>query len=174
MGQQIGLVTNGRDAADRIRTEGWAGDRRTRAAAKASASMREKSDRLRPVIVPTRRGAEQLMQILETLARVELTDGLTAAATHSGKQPAACRATRPSSPFFPKVTMEIAIALGELRRRGFAVTAIVNVYEETNSPTPPAPSSPTASPSATSRTKPPSSKSAGSTCCGRSPAGVTA
>ena len=26
MGQQIGLVTNGRDAADRIRQEGWAGD----------------------------------------------------------------------------------------------------------------------------------------------------
>ena len=31
---------------------------------------------LQPLIVPTRRGPEQLMRILETLARVELTDGL--------------------------------------------------------------------------------------------------
>ena len=33
MGQQVGLVTNGRDAADRIRVEGWAHDYRTRTAA---------------------------------------------------------------------------------------------------------------------------------------------
>ena len=38
--------------------------------------MRDKSDRLAPLIVPTRRGPEQLVRILETLARVELTDGL--------------------------------------------------------------------------------------------------
>ena len=38
--------------------------------------MLDQSDRLQPVVVPTRRGAEQLMRILETLARVELTDGL--------------------------------------------------------------------------------------------------
>ena len=56
MGQQVGLVTNGRDAADRIRQEGWAHDHRSRAAALASASVRDKSDRLAPLIVPTRRG----------------------------------------------------------------------------------------------------------------------
>jgi len=38
--------------------------------------MRDTSDRLRPVVVETRRGPEQLVRILETLARVELTDGL--------------------------------------------------------------------------------------------------
>ena len=36
MGQQIGLVTNGRDAADRIRTEGWRTDPRTRRAARST------------------------------------------------------------------------------------------------------------------------------------------
>src|SRR5207248_9232431 len=30
LGQQIGLVTNGRDAADRIRQDGWASDHRSR------------------------------------------------------------------------------------------------------------------------------------------------
>ena len=76
MGQQIGLVTNGRDAADRIRVEGWDFDPRTRAQVRQAASMLDKSDRLQPVIVETRRGADQLRSILETLARIELTDGL--------------------------------------------------------------------------------------------------
>ncbi len=76
MGQQIGLVTNGRDAADRIRVEGWDFDPRTRSQARQAASMLEQNDRLQPVMVPTRRGVEQLRRILETLARVELTDGL--------------------------------------------------------------------------------------------------
>ena len=129
MGQQIGLVTNGRDAADRIRTEGWAGDVRTRAAAKASVGMKEKSDRLQPLIVQTRRGPEQLVQILETLARVELTDGLTLPQLIVEST---SRMPRDASVIviLPKVTMETAIALGELRRQGFAVTAVINVYEE--------------------------------------------
>lgn len=129
MGQQIGLVTNGRDAADRIRTEGWVGDVRTRAAAKASAGMKEKSDRLQPQIVQTRRGPEQLMQILETLARVELTDGLTLPQLILEST---SRMPRDASVIviLPKVTMETAIALGELRRQGFAVTAVINTYEE--------------------------------------------
>ena len=77
MGQQIGLVTNGRDAADRIQSEGSRQDLHTRNAARKSAEMSEHSDRLRPIVVPTQRGPEQLIRILETLARVELTDGLT-------------------------------------------------------------------------------------------------
>ncbi len=36
MGQQVGLVTNGRDAADRIRQEGWDFDFRSRSAATTS------------------------------------------------------------------------------------------------------------------------------------------
>ena len=129
MGQQIGLVTNGRDAADRIRTEGWAGDVRTRAAAKASVGMKEKSDRLQPLIVQTRRGPEQLMQILETLARVELTDGLTLPQLIVEST---SRMPRDASVIviLPKVTMETAIALGELRRQGYAITAVINTYEE--------------------------------------------
>src|SRR5208283_2750157 len=76
MGQQIGLVTNGRDAVDRIRQEGRDYDLRSRKAARRAAEMLDRSDRLQPLMVETRRGPEQLLLILESLARVELTDGL--------------------------------------------------------------------------------------------------
>ena len=57
MGQPIGLITNGRDAADRIRLRdeivGQHGEPWTnRAATHQMAAMRERDDRLRPLIVP--------------------------------------------------------------------------------------------------------------------------
>ena len=76
MGQQVGLVSNGRDAVDRIREEGWKGDQRTREEAKKSAIRMAESDRLRPVIVPTRKSPEQMVYISKALARLEKTDGL--------------------------------------------------------------------------------------------------
>jgi uncharacterized protein (DUF58 family) len=128
MGQQVGLVTNGRDAADRIRQEGWDYDIRTRQAAQRAAGMIESGDRLEPVIVETRRGPDQLMRILETLARVELTDGLPFVDL--------IRETAPRLPrdatvlaVLPEVTADTAVALRNLRRNGFAVSAILNVYE---------------------------------------------
>jgi len=129
LNQQIGLVTNGRDAVDRIRLEGWAHDHRSRAEALASASVREKSDRLQPLIVPTRRGPEQLIRILETLARVELTDGLPLPALI---EEAASRLPRDATviAILPPGSVESAIALGNLRRRGFAVTAVLNLFED--------------------------------------------
>src|SRR5438067_465659 len=69
MGQQVGLVTNGRDAADRVRREGWEHDFRTRKAALRSLKKDEEDERLRPVVVPTKRGVEQFQQIWATLAR---------------------------------------------------------------------------------------------------------
>jgi uncharacterized protein (DUF58 family) len=129
MGQQVGLVTNARDAADRIRTEGWRhGQFFSRHAARAT-GMLEKSDRLRPVIVPTRRGSTQLTNILETLARVEKTDGLTFSqlVTEAASQlPLSATVIA----LLTRVTPETAIALGNLRRRGMAVTAIINVFED--------------------------------------------
>jgi uncharacterized protein (DUF58 family) len=128
MGQQVGLITNGRDAADRIRREGWSHEQlRTRREAQA-AGMREESSRLQPVIVPTRRSNSQLGLILETLARVEKTDGLNV--SHLVRETAS---RMPQSAtviaILTKVTTETAIALGGLRRRGIMVTAIVNVHE---------------------------------------------
>ncbi len=127
MGQQIGLVTNGRDAADRIRQEGWAPDARSRSEAQRSASMLPRSERLQPVVVPTDRGPEPLLQIFETLARIELTDGFSLAElVHETASRLPHDATVVA--LLSSVNEQSAVALGNLRRRGFAVTAIVNVY----------------------------------------------
>jgi uncharacterized repeat protein (TIGR01451 family) len=129
MGQQVGLVTNGRDAADRIRLEGWAHDFRTREAARKSAAMREESDRLQPLVVETRRGVEQFQRILETLARVELTDGLSLAQLVTET---ASRMPRDATvvALLGAADADTALALGSLRRRGLAVTAILVLMEE--------------------------------------------
>lgn len=129
LGQQVGLATNGRDAVDRIRTEGWEHDFRTRAAAKASVEMSETSDRLQPLIVPTRRGPEQLMRMLEMLARVELTDGLTLSeliAESDSRMPRDATVIAILGAVPPKSAM----ALGGLARRGFAVTAVLVCFDD--------------------------------------------
>jgi uncharacterized repeat protein (TIGR01451 family) len=127
MSQQVGLVTNGRDAADRIRQEGWAHDYRTRAAALKSAAVEEESERLQPIVVETRRGVEQFQRIAETLARVELTDGLTFAQLVSETT---SRLPRDATvvAVLGDVSTETALALGNLRRRGHAVTAVLILF----------------------------------------------
>jgi uncharacterized protein (DUF58 family) len=129
LNQQIGLVTSGRDAVDRIRQEGWDFDYRSRDAAKKAAAMLDASDRLQPLVVPTRRGPEQFMRILETLARVELTDGLTFAELVTETD---SRLPRDATviAMLTNPTPEDVLVLGNLRRRGFAVTAILSVYDD--------------------------------------------
>lgn len=124
MGQQVGLVTNGRDAVDRIRVEGWEGDHRTRQAARRTAAMQARSDRLQPLIVETRRGVEQLYRIREMLARVELTDGLPFAQL---VLETVSRLPRDATvvAVLGDVPLETAFTLGNLRRRGYAVTAVL-------------------------------------------------
>jgi uncharacterized protein (DUF58 family) len=131
LGQQVGLVTNGRDAADRIREEGYRHEFRTRALALDTVEMQGSSTRLRPLIVETRRGAEQLVRILETLARVELTDGLTFAQL---VLEATSRLPRDATvvALLPDVSPETAIALGSLKRRGYAVTVVLLMFEDEN------------------------------------------
>jgi uncharacterized protein (DUF58 family) len=131
MGQQVGLVTNGRDAADRIRAEGWRHDQFVNRRAALAAGMLEKSERLRPVVVPTRRSNTQLTEILHTLARLEKTDGLSFSqlVTEAASQmPMSASVIA----ILTQVTPEMAISLGNLRRRGMAVTAIINVFEDYN------------------------------------------
>ncbi len=129
MGQQIGLISNCRDAADRIRQEGWSYDLRSREAARRAASMLDKSERLRPVVVPTRTGPEQLLEIFQSLARAELTDGLDfpqlVAETMS-------RLPRDATvvAILPQASPATILTLQMLRRRGYAVEAILNMFGE--------------------------------------------
>jgi len=126
-GQQIGLVSNGRDAADRIREEGWRAEFTTRADAQQLASEPLPNDRLRPVRVETRKGDEQRGQLLATLARLEHTDGL-----EFSEMLAATFSQIPRNatvvPVLRHVTPATAIALGGLVRRGFLVTAVVVAF----------------------------------------------
>jgi uncharacterized protein (DUF58 family) len=129
LGQQVGFISNGRDAADRIREEGWRHEFRTRSSARQNLGMKEGSDRLAPLIVETRHGVEQFAHILETAARIERTDGLTL--------PQLVVETENRLPrdatiivIAAEVTEEAAIALGGLRRGGYAVTVILVTMNE--------------------------------------------
>ncbi len=129
MGQQIGLATNGRDAVDRIKTEGWEQDPRTRQDARAMGAMRENNERLQPLLVETRRGVEQLHRIREMLARIELTNGLSFAELVSET---ISRLPRDATilAVLPEVPVETAIALGNLRRAGLAVAVVLVLLDD--------------------------------------------
>lgn len=130
MGQQAGLYTNGRDAADRIRAERSSGKRLHSRREAKEAGMRDRSDRLRPLIAPTERSDAQLGRLLELLARVEKTDGLT---FPDLVRESAARLPRSATvvALLATVRPQHAITLSGLQKRGFAVTAIVNIYDVT-------------------------------------------
>jgi uncharacterized protein (DUF58 family) len=127
MGQQVGLVTNGRDAAERLRLD-WQSEQHSRRAAHEAAAMRQQSERLQPLQVETRRSSEQLQRVRELLARVELTGGLTFSQLVGEALP---RLPRDATVIavLPQVSVETALTLGTLRRRGFAVTAVLVLLE---------------------------------------------
>ncbi len=128
MNVQFGLVSNGVDAADRIRRTGWVGDWRTRDESRQNTALSDSSDRLQPIVVPTRKGPGQITQIIETLARVELSDGLdliSLLAETTQRMPADASVIVIVS----EISLPTAVALGIVRRSGFAVTAIVNSYD---------------------------------------------
>lgn len=124
MGQQIGFISNGRDAADRIREEGWRAEFLTRKDAIHRATDLKKNTRLRPVVVEPGKGENQFGTILAMMARLEQTDGLDLA---DAARDAAARISRDTTvvAVLGNVTEQIAAALGEIARRGLPVTAIV-------------------------------------------------
>lgn len=135
MNQPVGLVSNGRDAADRVRVEGWAGDFRLRSfgsrdAARQQASMRASSDRLRPVVVSTGRGPLVYHEIQRSLARLERTDGMPLATLLIETEP---QLARDASLLVILQTYDAATAaaLIGLRRRGWMVTVVINDLDVT-------------------------------------------
>jgi uncharacterized repeat protein (TIGR01451 family) len=132
LNQQIGLASNGRDAAERIRQEAIeAADEPhtedqydTRYAARGKFELLEENTRLRPVVVDTRRGIDQLQLIREALARLEMTDGMD---FHDMVFEVAPRLPKDATliAVLPRVTVETAVALGMLRRQGFAISAVL-------------------------------------------------
>lgn len=126
--EPVGLATNGRDAADRIRTEGWVGDHRVRGEATEAAQMQSDSDRLRPVLLPAQRGPLHLKEMTRTLARLETTDGLTLAELLVECEPQLSGETT-LLVIVQQITPEAIAALIGLSRRGRAVAVIINTYD---------------------------------------------
>ncbi len=129
MQQQFGLVTNGRDAIDRIQHEGWVTDYRSRDAAQKSLRAEGEDSRLRPIVHPAGRGPEHFHHLHRTLARLERTDGLELSNLLLETQ---SRLPRDASviAIVQQVDEISALALGMLARQGYAVTAIVNHFEK--------------------------------------------
>jgi len=132
LNQQVGLASNGRDAADLYRylvgvqkgTDDEVEGYDTRDAARREGEADEASDRLRPVVVETRRGIEQFQRIREALARLEYTDGLTFAGLVLEVSPRLPRDATVIA-ILPAVSIETSTTLGNLRRQGFAVSALL-------------------------------------------------
>ncbi|MBD3675963.1 MAG: DUF58 domain-containing protein [Planctomycetaceae bacterium] len=129
LGQQVGLISNARDAADRIREEGYKLEFRTREDARKDFGMLPENTRLHPVRIETARGPEQFSRILETSARLELSDGLTFPQLVAESL---TRLPRDASvvAILGDVDEETAIALGNLRRSGYAVSAVLILQDE--------------------------------------------
>lgn len=127
--QPVGLASNGRDAAERIRSEAFEKHNNlavyaTRSATRDKYDLREQNDRLKPIEVPTRRGIDQFEILRETLARLELSDGLT-----FSQFLLECAARWPKDAtlivLVPMVSTDTALSLGMLRRLGFSVSVIL-------------------------------------------------
>jgi uncharacterized protein (DUF58 family) len=131
--QQLGLVSNGRDAADRIRDEALLRRDKSQSShqnyesrfdARHQYELQADTDRLRPIVIETRRSVDQFQMIREALARLELTDGLTASQLMIEVAP---RLPRDATVIclLGAVSVETAVALGNLRKQGFAVSIIL-------------------------------------------------
>ena len=127
MNQPFGLISNGRDAADRVRQLRLERDFSDRGSVRADMEMNAKSDRLRPIVVGARTGPEQFAEVHRTLARLERTDGLRFGDLLMETQN---RLSRQLSVlvFLQQVDDSMALALGLLRRRGYAISAILNQH----------------------------------------------
>ncbi len=127
--EPFALLTNGRDAVDRIRQEGFATDFRTRDAAKQSGNMKDSDDRLRPVMLASDRGPVHFQTYLRQLARLELSDGMDIAQTLLDAQSRLAQETT-LIVILPKSTPTIAAALINMKRRGWEVFVVINVFDQ--------------------------------------------
>jgi len=123
-GEQVGLLTNARDAAEVAQYDVEARQSLSRDDAESNVVGESESDRLSPLTVPTRRSPVQALQIVENLARVLPTDGLDAGqlilSTYN-------RLPRDAAllPIVPQVTEDFAMILGQMKIAGFAVTVFL-------------------------------------------------
>ncbi len=123
-GEQLGMVTNARDASEVARYE--VAETQTLSRQDADASIEEDvtSDLLSPLEVPTRRSPIQARTIIENLARVLPSDGLDASNLILNTFR---RLPRDAAliPIVPTVTDDFALTLGAMKLSGFPVTVFL-------------------------------------------------
>jgi uncharacterized protein (DUF58 family) len=127
--EPFGLISNGRDAAERVRSSSESKRFDDRTEATKNIDMKANSDRLRPIILGANRTPEHFQEIHHLLARLERTDGLQ---LHELIQETESR--------IPKMLSLIVIgqqfdpagiaALESLSRRGFAVSILLNCHRD--------------------------------------------
>lgn len=127
LGEQFAFATNARDGAERVANEGWRFEFTTRDAAQRVALPGKQTDRLRPLVLEANTGDEHFNHLRETLARVELNDGLSLPQLVDEVESRLARDTTVIV-ILPQVTEEAAFALGALRRSGFKVLAVLIVF----------------------------------------------
>jgi len=127
--EPFGLISNGRDAAERMRELNKKGLYSDRTSATANIEMRSQSDRLNPVVLGANRTPEHFAEMHRMLARLERTDGLKLD-----------QLLIETESRLPKLLSLIAIvqrvdeagllALEMMRRRGFALTVMLNCHQD--------------------------------------------
>lgn len=120
-GEQVGLATNARDAAQAARYEQAEREVLSRGEADAVIEESDRSDALNPLEVPTRRSPLQSALITENLARVLPTDGLDLRGLLAAVQ-GRLRTDAAVLPVVTKLTEDAALALAMMRESGYVVT----------------------------------------------------
>ena len=128
-GEPFAIATNGRDAAERARTEGWVGDHRVRDEIAESAVMSSDDDRLRPLVFSPARDAGRLKELTRTLARLDRTDGLSLAELLAESESRLSSETTLIM-IVQESPPESAAAIIGLARRGWAVAVILNTHDD--------------------------------------------
>jgi uncharacterized protein (DUF58 family) len=128
-GEPFGLVSNGRDAAERIRELNKRAQYSDRASATANIEMKNRSDRLTPILLGANRTPEHFAEMHRMLARLERTDGLRLD-----------QLLMETESRLPKLLSLIVIvqrvdeagvlALEMIRRRGYAMSVLLNCHQE--------------------------------------------
>ena len=127
--QCVGFISNGGDAAERVRREMMVESTETRSEAMEKAREEEDVTRLQPVEVAPQKGDAQWAQLMETFAHLEVRDGLTCAELISNEyegwpREASLLIVVPG--LAPRLLQQIA----RLRDAGFLVTVFVVRNEE--------------------------------------------
>jgi len=123
-GVELGLVSNGVDAADVIETATVSVEATNREQARRLVEQRKQTDRLRPVEVPVRKGGESIMLVMETLARLELSHGQDLAQMISQEHNAWPREDT-AVLIVPRLSPELMREVARLKTNGFSVFVLL-------------------------------------------------